>query len=356
MKTTLIIIGGFLGAGKTSLLWETAHELSGNGEKVGLITNDQASELVDTTFLESSAGIVNEVSGSCFCCNFPGFTEAIMHIKDQNEGGIILAEPVGSCTDLSATIMQPLKDKYSDDIELKPLTVLADPIKLKEVLEDASSPPSYIIFKQFEEADIILINKTDLVSESELSDLIKETEKKWPLVKVMTASVKEGKGIAEWFDTVMNSNSAGTRIVDVDYDIYAEGEAAFGWLNATFTIEKEADFERLAQSFIDSLSKRFDDIKANVGHIKFLLKDKEELIIGNITGSGETNTLRKFKRNNTERSITVNARVETDPGTLKKIILEEIDKAFGGLDYKQVALNCLIPGRPEPTYRYDSII
>ena len=51
-KTDLILVGGFLGAGKTSLLWEVAKRLNEKGHKVGLITNDQASELVDTSFLE----------------------------------------------------------------------------------------------------------------------------------------------------------------------------------------------------------------------------------------------------------------------------------------------------------------
>jgi G3E family GTPase len=79
-RTILIIVGGFLGAGKTTLLWESARMLSKEGIKVGLITNDQAAELVDTSFLEYTNGIVEEVSGSSFCCNFIGFTEAMSKI------------------------------------------------------------------------------------------------------------------------------------------------------------------------------------------------------------------------------------------------------------------------------------
>lgn len=355
-KATLIIVGGFLGAGKTSLLWETAKILSERGEKVGMITNDQASELVDTTFLETGAGLVNEVSGSCFCCNFQGFADAVKHIKDKNDGGIILAEPVGSCTDLSATILQPVKEKYADDIVLKPLTVLADPNKLKDILADASSSPSYIISKQFEEADIILINKTDLLPENELSILIDETREKWPLAEIMSVSIKEHKGIDEWIDNAMSGDSSGTKLAEVDYDIYAEGEAAFGWLNATFSIGKEAAFEKKATYFVSSLAKRFENANANVGHIKFSLKDKDEIFIGNITGPKNTTTIRKLRQSNPDRTLTVNARVEMDPDYLKEIILEEVNKTFGNLDCKQTALNCLIPGRPEPTYRYTTVI
>ena len=61
MQTKLIIVGGFLGAGKTSLLWDTAKKIKGSGGSVGLITNDQASGLVDTAFLETGSGLVKEV-------------------------------------------------------------------------------------------------------------------------------------------------------------------------------------------------------------------------------------------------------------------------------------------------------
>ena len=77
-KSRIILIGGFLGSGKTTLMHRVAAMLSENGTKVGLITNDQATALVDTGYLERSAGtFTEEVSGSCFCCNFPGLEGAI---------------------------------------------------------------------------------------------------------------------------------------------------------------------------------------------------------------------------------------------------------------------------------------
>lgn len=48
--TRIIFVGGFLGAGKTTLLWRAAELLARRGKRVGLITNDQAPDLVDTKF------------------------------------------------------------------------------------------------------------------------------------------------------------------------------------------------------------------------------------------------------------------------------------------------------------------
>src|SRR5437870_3774143 len=52
-KARYVMIGGFLGAGKTTAVARLAHHLTESGWKVGLITNDQGSELVDTAMLRS---------------------------------------------------------------------------------------------------------------------------------------------------------------------------------------------------------------------------------------------------------------------------------------------------------------
>ena len=55
-KIKLLLIGGFLAAGKTTMLWETARALAKRNYKVGLITNDQAPDLVDTAFQLNQIG------------------------------------------------------------------------------------------------------------------------------------------------------------------------------------------------------------------------------------------------------------------------------------------------------------
>lgn len=135
MKSTrLILVGGFLGAGKTTLLWEAAHRLMENGKRIGLVTNDQAPELVDTVFLSRDKVKVAEVSGSCFCCNFNGLIDALKQVREEADADVIIAEPVGSCTDLSATIMQPLKENRKGELVVSPLTVMADPLRLANIL------------------------------------------------------------------------------------------------------------------------------------------------------------------------------------------------------------------------------
>ena len=93
---------------------------------------------------------------------------AIENNTNERRDNMKIAEPVGSCTDLSATIMQPLKENFDDKLDISPLTVLVDPERLKAMLEGGTSglhaSAAYIVEKQLEEADIIVITKTDLLS------------------------------------------------------------------------------------------------------------------------------------------------------------------------------------------------
>lgn len=360
--TQLILVGGFLGAGKTTLLWEAAQNVMQKGQRVGLITNDQAPELVDTAILSHKEVKVAEVNGSCFCCNFPGLIAATQKLRKEAEADVIIAEPVGSCTDLSATIVQPLKENLRGELLVSPLTVLADPVRLSDILNGGNAGlhpgAAYIFQKQLEESDIILISKTDLVSAEELALLKEKTQLHFADSEVMTVSSVSGEGVDEWLNKVQNSVDAGKRLVDVDYDVYAEGEAVLGWLNSTIELTgNSVNWDIFAQELMQSLSFQFDAMEASVGHVKILVESGDHYIVSNLTGLNNTLTFRQSAGIGNSARLTVNARVEMSPETLEDIIRTTLDTITGTTISKRiVALRCLSPGRPNPTYRFDHIV
>ena len=363
-QTKLILVGGFLGAGKTSMLYRAAELLQKKGNKVGLITNDQATNLVDTTVLSGGNMPVSEVSGSCFCCNFPGLIQAIESVAFAIDGGITIAEPVGSCTDLSATIMQPLKDKHKELVDPAPMTVLADPERLRGILDEEENTATYIATKQFDEADIILINKIDILDAADAEELAGRAAVRWPQAKVMKASVKDNIGVEEWLEEVLRPQEAGKHLASVDYDLYADGEAAYGWLNATYTFEtQERDFYGDAEKFLNVLEGNLKEKHAAIGHVKFLLRSSEKQWLGNLTGMADHKTLREedVKISGTEESaagdtLVVNARAEIGPKELQDLTLAAIDEVFGAYTFTGTDITTLIPGRPNPTWHYDHVV
>src|SRR5215813_3222857 len=175
-KARYIMIGGFLGAGKTTAILQLAEKLHRQGTRVGLITNDQSIGLVDTALLSSKGMPVEEITGGCFCCRFQSLMDAAGKLNETSAPEVFIAEPVGSCTDLRAAVSYPLRRIYGDDYEVAPLSVLVDPVRAERMLglaEGRAFAPKvhYVYDKQLEEADAIVINKSDLLEPARLQRL-----------------------------------------------------------------------------------------------------------------------------------------------------------------------------------------
>ncbi len=333
-----------------------------DGKRIGLITNDQASDLVDTALLLQKEVKVAEVSGSCFCCNFNGLIDAMKQVRDAANADVIIAEPVGSCTDLSATILQPLKENMINELLVSPLTVIADPAHLTDILNGGTAglhpSAAYIFRKQLEESDIILISKTDLLENDQLVLLKEKVKLNFPDADVMSISAITGEGIVEWLNEVMTRNDAGMRLAEVDYDIYAEGEAVLGWLNSHIELSGEiTNWDAFASNLLKDLSRQFDKMNASVGHVKLILEAGDKYLTGNLTGLGDTLNFRGAAGLSAKARLTLNARVEMSPDALEQIVLQTLkDSTKGNIEFKIIALRSLSPGRPNPTYRFDRIV
>ena len=168
-KARYIMLGGFLGAGKTTAVAALAQHFTTKGLRVGLITNDQGSELVDTAMLRARGFATEEIPGGCFCCRFNSLVDAARCLDAATKPDVFIAEPVGSCTDLVATVTYPLRRIYGAQFVIAPLSVLVDPIRAERILglaegKNFSAKVLYIYRKQLEEADIIVVTKNELLT------------------------------------------------------------------------------------------------------------------------------------------------------------------------------------------------
>lgn len=358
--TKIILVGGFLGAGKTTFIWRVAERLMAAGKGVGLITNDQAPELVDSELLRRQNLSVGEVAGSCFCCNFNGFTDAVKQVSGGAD--YVLAEPVGSCADLSATILQPLKKYWNTSLLVSPLTVLADPYRLSAILQGEKAglheDAAYIYRKQLEEADIIVITKNDTLTAEALAKLKADTERCFSKSQVMTVSAVTGEGLDEWLCDVTTRTDAGQRLLDIDYDRYAHGEAVLGWLNGTVMLHAPhpADWDDLLSSLVRNLKTTLERESLAVGHVKMIAENGKDYAVANITGADRTLTIRSGAGQSTDVRLIINARVECSPEYLDQLIRDALIRAIGGRYTDEViAWRYLQPGRPNPTHRFDQV-
>ncbi len=360
------MIGGFLGAGKTTAIGKLAAHLDALGHKVGLITNDQAGGLVDTRVLRAQGFATEEIAGGCFCCRFNSLVQAAGKLTEASKPDVFIAEPVGSCTDLVATVTYPLRRLYGDNFSIAPLSVLVDPVRARRVLGleaggGFSRKVVYIFEKQLEEADFIVISKSDMLDGEAEAELRAALAARFPDAEVFSISARSGAGLEEWFAAIQSREQSVRRSMEVDYDVYADGEALLGWLNATVNTRSSEEFEAsdLLRAVAREVQNRLRDQGAEIAHFKMTFSPDDSL-------SGELASINLVRTDaspeigmdldepTTSGQLIVNLRAEASPDDLATNVsdsLRSLAAAFPGLNATIEHVEHFRPGRPTPTHR-----
>ena len=339
----IVLVGGFLGAGKTTLLLAATKELEYRGLRTALILNDQGEALVDT-HLASIQGLHNgEVTGGCFCCRF----SELVHVMDelrQHSPDVIFAEPVGSCTDISATTLQPLRE-LSDSYRLAPFTVLVDPDRATQLLrEDADPQLKFLFDKQLQEADLLCFTKSDL--RSQVPELKGQ--------QVRQISAKSGQGVAAWLDEVLSGAiSAGSKILDIDYDQYARAEAALVWLNLQLNHKPQlpTTSAMLFGPVLDGLDADFTAAGISIVHLKAIVQSPEGFLKIATCANGQEPVV----EGNLDASpasthdLLLNLRVVGEAAQVQQLVESNFIKRNISLAGCQI--RCFHPAKPQPEHR-----
>lgn len=369
-KARYIMIGGFLGAGKTTSVATLAKRLFDQGLRVGLITNDQGTELVDTALLRSHGFATEEIPGGCFCCRFHSLVEAADRLSAAARPDVFIAEPVGSCTDLVATVTYPLRRMYGNNFTIAPLSVLVDPIRALRIFGLAeggkfSSKVVYIYRKQLEEADMIVINKCELLNSEQLEALGDALHAGFPKAEVLTISARKGLGLDDWFGRITRNDQEAREAMEVDYEVYADGEALLGWLNATIRLASDDSFDGnvILKGLTGEIQKRLTVEGAEIAHLKMTLSPDEglgDLAVINLVRNDYVPELSQTLSDLMQSGeAIINMRAEASPELLR----ETLNAALETCREKHPKVRCSLehlehfrPSKPQPTHRIASLV
>ena len=359
------MVGGFLGAGKTTTLGRLAGMYRDRGLSVGIVTNDQAEGLVDTASLRGLGYEVGEVAGACFCCQFDNLVGTVRSLAESGAAppDVILAEPVGSCTDLVATVIRPLKELFAAEFDVAPYAVILKPGHASKVLGNQpgtgfSPKAEYILRKQLEEADAVLINRVDELPAGEVDALESLVAAELPGKPVVRISAKTGVGFDRLLE-VLDGETSGAVAPDLDYDLYAEGEAELGWYNGTADISATADvaLDDLLTDLVGRLKESLADADFEAAHLKVVgVADGGFGVANLVSGAGPVTLSAASNRTvpaGGTAEVVVNARVAGDPETLRRLVGEAVRGTCGAVGATAALRDerAFRPGRPVPTHR-----
>src|SRR5262245_6123131 len=365
-RVRFIMVGGFLGAGKTTTLARLARAYTARGSRVGLITNDQAENLVDTSSLRAQGFPVEEVPGACFCCKFGELVDVAGKLEEAERPDVLLAEPVGSCTDLVATVVQPLKDLFGSRFDVAPYAVLFKPSHGLRILRGEPSSgfspkAAYIFRKQLEEADAIVLNRLDELTPDQVEEVARLVKEQFPGVPLVRMSARTGLGFNALLVLLDQEGAFGRKILDIDYDTYAEGEAELGWLNSSLRLTADApfDLDAVLRGVVEELKAGLTAAGAEVAHLKVIgLCGGGFGVVNLVSNQTGVEQAQPALARTTEADVIVNARVATDPARLQEQVRRAVEAVCGrlGLRAEQRQAQSLRPGRPVPTHRYTTAV
>ncbi|HEY2015507.1 MAG TPA: GTP-binding protein [Bryobacteraceae bacterium] len=340
----LVFVGGFLGAGKTTLILRAAELLAQQGSRVAVITNDQDSSLVDSRLTEAHDLRTSEVAGGCFCCRFSNLMTAADSLVEY-QPDVIFAEPVGSCVDLSATILHPLKASWRDRFRLAPLTVLVDPgLAAKVYGGRADAGVSFLFRNQVAEADLICVSKVDRYPD----------HGQLPVPVDFAVSSLTGEGVSEWLGEVLNSSRVvGAHLLDVDYGRYAAAEAALGWLNLNADIELEQPLSPavIVGPLLETMDGLLSEAGVSIAHLKVFDQALSGYVKASICATGEEPGVVGDLTASPERrhELVINLRAVGDPDLLLAVVRGALAAVAGAVTVRYE--RCFRPPPPVPEHR-----
>jgi G3E family GTPase len=165
-KIPVTVITGYLGAGKTTLLNRILSEP--HGKKFAVIVNEFGEIGIDNDIIVNADEEVFEMNNGCVCCTVRGdlirILEGLMRRKGKFDGIIVETTGLADPAPVAQTFF--MDDNVGAKAKLDAVVTVADAKWLKDRLKDAPEAKSQVAF-----ADVIILNKSDLVTPAELRDV-----------------------------------------------------------------------------------------------------------------------------------------------------------------------------------------
>ena len=199
-RIPVTIIGGYLGSGKTTLINNLLEQTK--GVRIAILVNDFGELAIDANLIEAADEDIISLSGGCVCCSYGNdLSSALIKLQSvQPRPQHIIIEASGVALPGSIAGTLSLLANY----QIQGIYVLADALSIMQ-----NAKHKYLadtILRQLNDADLVLLNKIDLVTSENLSLLLQWLAEQLPNTQVIE-STKYLMPIQVLFDSQVNNTS-----------------------------------------------------------------------------------------------------------------------------------------------------
>ena len=265
------VFSGFLGSGKTSTMMALTHYYTQHHGKAAMITNDLGSKGFADHRLALLRGCnASEIAEECICFCHDVLAER-MNASFNDGVELVVSDIPGFGVGAQEHVYHGMEADYPGCYAFAPFTVLAEPRTVTFLREKQGGDLSHILHAQLLEADLIVLNKCDVLTDSEREEAITFLRASYPLSQVIAVSALRGDGLEELSRALMQGE-ASMRHPDIDYED-ADLQHAMGELSEYYLQYHASvccnDFD--GNAYLLELAKRIQaEVKASDGEIPHL--------------------------------------------------------------------------------------
>ncbi len=328
-----MIIGGFLGSGKTTTIRKLVEYLGKQGQKTAIIVNEIGEIGIDGDTISESGVETREITSGCVCCTLRiSMEHTIKSLMSDYRPDTIIIEPTGIA--FPKQIKGNIEKMDLRGLSFAPVVNLVDASRLSTDPEELQN----FMRNQIEEAEILGINKVDIVKQERLLEICVFLRKLNLKARMFHFSAREG---GDSFDTLLGmlgessrAKSAPERRNSIDISGVSAYSSEFELTSPELSLETTVS---VSGRILEEIRNRARELNPEfIGHIKLSFTQQGTLVKGSVTSAREKPEIEVLKKTgNTRSKIKVLSALTAVP---REELVRAVDTAVcGQLDNQQLS-------------------
>ncbi len=276
-KIRFMVVSGFLGAGKTTTMIALAEHMNKTYGETAIIANDLGANLVDTNLTQTSGCTVAEIASGCICYQMDNTIDQIRRLRDKDGAVFVMSDIPGCGVGALDHVYHRLAEDCADEFTLSPFTVVVDPERLRMIMPeraDINLPEElvYLLKLQLEEADLVVLNKADLLEPTDIERYVDFLKTACPDIPVIVISALKRTGIDELAAFITTHETQLKNFSVRNNKEFEDAEAKLTWYNRRLYLKtndgNKIDCNAVVEDLIEGIRMGFIERKRNVPHLK----------------------------------------------------------------------------------------